>query len=237
MWQAELDYGDEETGEENFSRFGTIPDAFPNISKFRSTNKQPGESGDSYPKVKINRDRYSQVQPGVHGSAWSRQNQNAIPGSTSDSWLGASDLPVGHYGGVLSQCKDQMRFLPKWTHPPEQVLFKAPPIPEANAVVTWSFQAEYEVTIEYKENTMGYFPLDLSEVLSGWCGDNAFGMLSGLSRMDYVSATQEVGLGYMWSRNQWRNKSFAYNAQYDNYPTRLLTRSYHGSAFHDVDAA
>ena len=82
-----------------------------------------------------------------------------------------------------------MNLRPKYTTPPELILFQAPPpIPVAAAVVTWSFLYEYKIVVKYKENVISYFPLDLSEVMSGSCRDNAVGMRTGPGRMDNIRA-------------------------------------------------
>ena len=85
---------------------------------------------------------------------------------------------------------------------------------------------------------MGYFPLRTGEVLSGWCGDNTFGMRTAPALMTKIQADQQVSTNSMWTTGpHYRLDSYYWNSQYDHYPKKLLTRASYGQPFLDESAA
>ena len=93
---------------------------------------------------------------------------------------------------MAAGCKDMMTGIPFYATPPDRVLFHAIDVPESGQKVTWVFDCEYSMTIEYKPNIMGFLPLDLGNITAGWCGDNAFKFRTGAGPLDYVRYTNDV---------------------------------------------
>lgn len=117
-------------------------------------------------------------------------------------------------------CKDFMTMLPVTHQPPPRILFNAKGVPEDSSAITWTFMCEYKCTLEYMPNILGFWPLDMGQMLKGWCGDNAFGFRT---RPSYSLGTtsESVTANSRFSNTFFSGQDGGYAMNLENFPTFL----------------